>query len=79
MSALYGTMKGNRGEHTCCATPQSGIEAHLCSWHGGVRAVIERHKWTKSKVLQYVCRVYQTGGTNGPGKSDKIAEFYIEP
>jgi hypothetical protein len=40
MAALYGRMKGNRGEVTRCGTKDSGIHSSLETWTGCIHTVL---------------------------------------
>lgn len=68
MAALYGAMKGARGETTRLG--HSHISAHLRSWKlGGAVEVFYDKKTDITKVV-----VYATNGSDG-GKQKKIFEF----
>jgi hypothetical protein len=38
MSHFYGTLKGCRGEASCCSSKGSGVVVHAASWEGAVCA-----------------------------------------
>jgi hypothetical protein len=56
MSALYGSLQGNRGEATRQGTKGSGIRASVQSWDGSLIAYMELDRETEEPVI----RLYTT-------------------
>ena len=69
MAQFYAHIQGNRGEATRMGTKDSGISGHIRGWTIGAR-VIMSHKDGKD-----TCTVYRTGGSDGAGGDELIAEF----
>ena len=66
MSALYGSMAGERGEVTKCGN--KFLSAHVRGWNVGVR-IEARHGEDGDSFM-----VYRTGGSNGAPRDELIAE-----
>lgn len=72
MSALYGSMKGTKGETTRCG--HSRIYAHLRGWTLGAFVEVTHEKKTKTEPEKTTVKVYATEGSNG-GRRKLVAEF----
>ena len=71
---FYADIEGNRGVGTRCGTKSSGIDGHIRGWNVGARiSCIYDEESGKD-----ICRIYKTGGSNGDGRSELIAEFCSE-
>ena len=68
MAHFYGEMQGSRGPTSRMGTPQSGFEAHVRGWHVGVKV----HCFVDDDGRD-VINVWQTGGSNNPGRVRLIA------
>ena len=65
MSALYGSMAGERGEVT--RRGHKRLSAHVRGWNVGVR-VEARHGSDGDSIL-----IFRTGGSNGAPRDELIA------
>jgi len=54
MSALYGSLKGSRGEATRCGTKNSGIRSSVQSWNGSLVSYMDLNDEGQPIVELYI-------------------------
>lgn len=69
MAHFYASIEGNRGMATRCGTKSSGITGHVRGWTVGARVELSHEDGTD------IARVYRTGGSNGYGTGELVAQF----
>ena len=70
MAQFIGYLKGTKGEASRLGDKKNGLSASVNGWNIGVKVYASTGSDGKDTIV-----VYKTGGSNGDGSSEKLAEI----
>ncbi len=81
MSHFYGTLQGNRGEATRCATKSSGLTAQAAGWRGCIEVRVEHDPDTGKDVFTVHLTPWKGSGGSRKLLADGVldASMHVTP